>query len=69
MVRTDLLRGIIAKKGLSMRKVAFHLGMTEKTFYSKMKKGVFDSDEIQLMIEFLEIKNPMPIFFAKQVTY
>lgn len=65
MIRTDKLRGIIAERGLSQRRMAEVLGMTEKTFYTKMKKGVFDSDEIEAMISLLEIDDPMQIFFAK----
>ena len=38
--------------------------MTEKTFYTKMKKGVFDSDEMAQMIVILRITNPTEIFFA-----
>lgn len=68
MVRTDLLKGIIAERDTSQRAVAKHLGMTEKTFYSKMKKGVFDSDEISEMISLLAIENPIEIFFATRVT-
>lgn len=29
-----------------------------------MKRGVFGSDEIQIMIKNLNIKNPMDIFFT-----
>ncbi|MEL4859790.1 DUF739 domain-containing protein [Pseudoflavonifractor phocaeensis] len=64
MVDTDKLRGVIAERGLSQRRVAKHLGMTEKTFYTKMKKGVFDSDEMAEMITYLGIDNPYEIFFA-----
>lgn len=64
MVATDKLRGIIAERGLSQRKVANHLGMSEKTFYTKMKRGVFDSDEMSEMISLLDIKNPSEIFFS-----
>lgn len=66
MVATEKLRGLIAERGLSQRKVAEHLGMTEKTFYSKMKKAVFDSDEMEGMIELLKIDRPAEIFFAKR---
>lgn len=65
MVDTKKLVGIIYERGLSQRKVAQSIGMTEKTFYSKMKKGVFDSDEIEQMIDMLRIENPVEIFFAK----
>ena len=65
MVDTKKLVGIIYERGMSQRKVAQNIGMTEKTFYSKMKKGVFDSDEIEQMIDMLRIENPVEIFFAK----
>ena len=65
MIDTNKLRGAISERGMSQRKIAKILGMTEKTFYTKMKKGVFDSDEMQKMIDVLEIKNPAEVFFAK----
>lgn len=68
MIRTDELRGIIAKRNMSQAKVAAIIGITPKTFYQKMKIGVFGSDEIQIMIEALKIDNPIEIFFAKKVT-
>lgn len=68
MVRTDKLRGVIAEKGYSQAEVAGMIGITPKTFYEKMKIGVFGSDEIQKMIDGLSIENPMEIFFAKEVT-
>ena len=46
MIKTDELRGIIAKNGLSQTDVAKMIGVTPKTFYEKMKNGVFGSDEI-----------------------
>lgn len=68
MVDTNKLRGAIVSKGLSQRKMAMLLGITDKTFYEKMKKKVFDSDEIEVMMEVLKIENPTEIFFAKEVT-
>lgn len=67
MIRVDELRGIIATRGLSQRKVAKIMGIAEKTFYSKMRAGVFRSDEIEKMIEILEIDNPSEIFLADLV--
>lgn len=64
MINTNLLRGVIATQGLSQRKVAKMLGITEKTFYEKMKKGVFTSTEIEAMMKILNIDNPKEIFFA-----
>lgn len=68
MIDVNTLKGVIVSKGYSQRKMAQHLGITEKTFYAKMNKGVFDSDEIQIMIDILKIENPVAIFFAKDVT-
>ena len=68
MIRTDKLRGIIAEKGMSQSDVAAFIGITPKTFYEKMKNGVFGSDEIEKMIDCLNIEHPMDIFFAKEVT-
>ena len=66
MIHTEKLREIIAQRGMSQRKVAKHLGMAEKTFYSKMKNGVFGTDEVDKMIDLLEIDHPWEIFFAKK---
>lgn len=65
MVATDKLRGIIAERGMSQRQVANELGITEKTFYAKMKKGAFGTDEAEKMIHLLRIDCPAEIFFAK----
>lgn len=62
MIRTDELKGIIDKNGLSQSKVAEAIGISPKTFYEKMKIGVFGSDEIQIMIDLLKIENPAEIF-------
>lgn len=65
MIRTDKLRGVIAERGLTQKDIAEYLNITPKTFYEKMSKGVFGSDEIQIMIDKLNIENPMAIFFAE----
>ena len=56
------LKGIIAENGYSQREVAKAIGLAEKTFYLKMKKGVFGTDEATAMIELLKIDNPAEIF-------
>lgn len=66
MIRTDLLRGKIAEKSYTQKKIAKELGITPKTFYLKMQKGVFKSDEIYKMMQLLDIKNPITIFFEKE---
>ena len=66
LIKTDKLRGIIAERGLSQKEVAAMIGITPKTFYEKMKNGVFGSDEIQVMIDQLQISDPVGIFFATE---
>ena len=66
MIKVDELRGIIAKNNYSQAGVAKKIGITPKTFYEKMNKGVFGSDEIEIMISLLHIDNPADIFFAKE---
>lgn len=66
MIKTNELRGIIVKNGLSQSDVAKMIGVTPKTFYEKMKIGVFGSDEIQIMIDNLHISDPISIFFAQE---
>lgn len=68
MIDSDRLKQIIAQNGLSQRKVADYLGISAKTFYAKLKKGVFDSDEIELMVNLLAIPNPAGVFFASHGT-
>ncbi len=64
LIRTNKLKGIIVEKGLSQSDVAKSIGITPKTFYDKMKRGVFGTDEVEKMIQLLDIKNPADIFFA-----
>lgn len=68
MVNVKKLRGLMAEKGRSGKDMARVIKKTPKTFYEKMKKGVFDSDEIKAIVEDLAIKNPIEIFFAEEVT-
>lgn len=64
MVDTNALRGIIVANGLTQQEVAKKIGMSPKTFYIKMRKGIFGSDEMEAMINILSIENPMSVFFA-----
>lgn len=59
MIKTDKLRGKIVENGYSQMDVAKRIGITPKTFYEKMKNGVFGSDEIQIMIDMLHIEDPV----------
>lgn len=59
------LAAIIVENGMTQKEVAERLRMSPKTFYNKMKKGVFGTDEVKSMVEFLHIKDPVDIFLRK----
>lgn len=68
-LRRNELKGIIVGKGKTQKDVADYLDMSEKTFNTKLKNGIFGSDDIDKMIDFLEIEDPMWIFFDRKVTF
>lgn len=68
MVNANKLKAAIVENGKTQAEVAKELGITLTTFNRKLKKAVFDSDEIEQMILLLNIKNPIEIFFSKVVT-
>ena len=68
MILTNELKGKIVSKGFTQQDIAKYLGISTRTFNQKLKKGIFDSDQIFKMIKLLEIENPMSIFFAENVT-
>lgn len=68
MVDTNEIKACIARKGTTQEATAKACGIAPKTFYLKMKKGVFGTDEVEKMIDYLDIQNPAAIFFAKKVT-
>lgn len=63
MINVNALKGKIAERGKTQTDVAKAIGIAPKTFYDKMSKGVFGSDEIEIMIEYLSIEDPMKIFW------
>lgn len=69
MIDVNKLKGAIVSAGKTQNEVAKELGITPKTFSLKLKKGVFGSDEIEVMIDYLSIGDPLSIFFAKNVTW
>lgn len=68
MINTNKLKGLIVENGLTQSDVAKNIGIAPKTFYEKMKRGVFGTDEVEIMINLLNIKDPTNIFFANEVT-
>ncbi len=65
-MKTNKLKALIVEAGMTQQDVAHHLGITPKTFYAKMKKGVFGTDEVTEMINLLKIQNPVDIFLESK---
>lgn len=65
MIDTEKLKNIITRCNLSQREVAQAIGLSEKNFQSKLRRGVFGSDEIEMMAQLLCMEHPEDIFFAK----
>ena len=68
MLDKNALRAESVRHGLTQKELATLLGMSEKTFIRRMQKGVFGTDEVEVMISVLHIQDPQKIFFAKAVT-
>ena len=64
MIDTDSLKAEIVRNRKTQKDMAKLIGVTPKTFYEKMSRGVFGSDEIEIMIKELHIEDPISIFFA-----
>ena len=68
MFNANELKAAIARRGLTQKKLAEKIGMSEPTMNRKIKRGSFGLDEAQKIIDVLKIDKPEEIFFAKEVT-
>ena len=62
-MKLNEFRAILAREGKTQGDCAKCLGISENTMSSRLKKGIFGSDEIAKLIKFLHIDNPTFIFF------
>ena len=69
MVDVDLLKKAISGNGLTNKELAQKMGCSEATLYNKFRSGVFNSNEIEFLIEELHIQEPWKIFFADVVAH
>lgn len=68
MVNTNKLKGRIAELGMTQKQVYETMGLTKKQWDDRMSKAKLNSDDMYSLIHILSIENPMPIFFANEVT-
>lgn len=57
------LKGRIVAKGYTQEQFAQMLGMSKRSWWYRLKKKEFGSNDIKKMIELLDIQNPADIFF------
>ncbi len=68
MLDVRALKAEIVKKGYTQAMFCEKIGMAHSTFVRKMKLKSVTTSEAEKMIEILEIKDPVGIFFAKDLT-
>lgn len=68
MIDVDELKGRWVAKRYTQEKIAEYLGISPKTLHLRLKKGVLGSDDIEKLIKLLDIKDPMRVFFAQNIT-
>ena len=66
MINTNKLLGIFAENGMTKKAVAELLHIAPKTLNEKLNKGIFGSDEIQIMVDTFHIEDPMAVFFVRE---
>ena len=68
MLDKNALKAEFVRNGYTQKDIAALLNISEKTLISRLNRGVFGTDEAQILVDRLHIKNPAAIFFAKTVT-
>lgn len=68
MLDKNALKAEFVRNGYTQKDIAALLNVSEKTLISRLNRGVFGTDEAQILVDKLHIKNPAAIFFAKTVT-
>ena len=68
MLDVKTLKSKMVQHGYNNSTMANALGITSRTFATRLKTGDFGAKEIEIMIDKLNIDDPMSIFFAQSVT-
>lgn len=68
MLDVRALKAEMVRNDYTQSKMAAELGISTRTLYNKLNSGEFGNKEMEIMIDKLKLKDPMSIFFAKEVT-
>lgn len=71
MLNVKKLRGKIVENGYTQRQLAAAIGVSNRTFTSRMHRKIFGSDEIEKIAKLFSLtpKEVLEIFFADDVSY
>lgn len=64
MIMINQLKKMIQEKGYTQSEFAELLGSSSKALEKRIRRGKLGSQEMNLMIKILDIKNPAEIFFG-----
>lgn len=64
MLNVKALKAEMVRSGYTQQTLAAELGITARTFVTRLKTGNFTRKEMETMICKLQITDVMPIFFA-----
>ena len=68
VVDIEALKIEMFRRGYTQSTLAKRIGISSRTIYSRFKNGKFRLNEIEAIKDALEIMNPVPIFFAVNVS-
>ncbi|MBQ9695578.1 MAG: helix-turn-helix transcriptional regulator [Oscillospiraceae bacterium] len=68
MLNLPEFKAAMARNGMTQHDLAVIIGVSDRTFSERLKRRVFVSDEIEKLMEVLEIRDPMTVFFTSEVT-
>lgn len=63
-MKANLLKAEIVKNGMTQKELCKKINMAQSTFTRKIKKGVFNTDDIKKIILVLNLEHPEQIFFG-----
>lgn len=68
MIDVRELKAEMVRSNITQKELARKIGISEKTLISRLNKGVFGTDEAEIIVRELNITDPCRIFFPKLVT-
>ena len=63
MLNVNALKAEMVRNGYTQAALAKELGITPRTFTTRLKTGDFGSKEIEIMMSRLKLADPVAIFF------